>query len=47
MHVIDCYDFVPHDEKAFGDAWVHPSDEGFALYADRVIEAVKNSGAKL
>lgn len=47
MHVIDCYDFVPHDEKAFGDAWIHPSDESFALYAERVIEAVKNSGKKL
>lgn len=47
MHVIDCYDFVPHDEKYFADAWVHPSDEGYRLYADALINAVKATGEKL
>lgn len=47
MYVIDCYDFVPHDEKVFSDTRLHPSDEGFAFYAERLIEAVKNIGVKL
>lgn len=47
MHVIDCYDFVPHDERVFSDTRLHPSDEGFGFYAERLIEAVKNTGVKL
>ena len=41
------HEFVPHDEKYFADAWVHPSDEGYRLYADALINAVKATGEKL
>ena len=40
VHFIDCFDFIPHDEKYFYDAYLHPNSEGFALYADGVIKAI-------
>ncbi len=34
-------DFVPHEEKYFGDARLHPNDKGFSLYADALIKEIK------
>lgn len=31
--VIHCYDFVPHDQKMYGDLYLHPNDDGFCCYA--------------
>ena len=36
------FDFVPHDIKYFYDFHLHPSDEGFEIYAKNLVEAIKN-----
>ena len=41
VYFIDCFDFIPHDEKYFYDAYLHPNKEGFALYADGVLKTIK------
>lgn len=41
MTVIDCYDFIPHEPKYFADLRLHPTDEGFAIYAEKLLEAMK------
>ena len=38
---IDGYDFVPHDPAYFGDRRGHPTDEGFAHYAENLIRALR------
>jgi len=40
FHVLDDYDLVPHDSRLFSDAYLHPNDAGFQLYADRLIELI-------
>ena len=32
--VIDCWDFIPHDEQYFFDQRLHPNDAGFSFYAE-------------
>jgi lysophospholipase L1-like esterase len=39
--LIDAYDFVPHLPELFSDKFLHPNDEGFAYYADRLTEEIK------
>ena len=39
-HVIDTYDFVPHDTAFFYDH-VHPNENGFEKYASAVLNAVQ------
>jgi len=39
---ISGFDFVPHDTKYFYDRHLHPSDEGFELYAKNLVDAIKN-----
>ena len=39
--VIDCFDFVPQDERFFADLRLHPNDEGFALYAKNLTAALR------
>lgn len=39
--VVDGYDLVPHEPKFFGDLRLHPSDEGFRLYAQRLYKLIK------
>lgn len=34
IYFIDGFDFVPHNAKYFRDSYLHPTDEGFAFYAD-------------
>lgn len=34
VHVIDCWDFIPHEEEYFFDRRLHPNDAGFACYAE-------------
>jgi lysophospholipase L1-like esterase len=40
FHVLDDYDLVPHDPRLFGDAYLHPTNAGFQLYAQRLIEVI-------
>ena len=40
--LIDGFDFVPHNCKLFSDKNLHPNDEGFLYYADRLTEKIKN-----
>ena len=35
------FDFVPHDLKYFYDGHLHPSDEGFEIYAKNLVAAIK------
>lgn len=46
MTVIDCFDFVPQNPKCFRDLRLHPNDEGFRFYADRLQEALENARKK-
>lgn len=39
--VIDCYDFIPHDPGYFADLRLHPTDRGFELYAEKLLESIK------
>ena len=34
IHIIDCWDFIPHEEQYFFDRRLHPNDEGFFHYAE-------------
>ena len=36
--VLDDYHLLPHDTRLFSDGELHPNDEGFFLYAQRLIE---------
>lgn len=38
---IDTADFVPHDEKYFSDFYLHPNDEGFALFGKAIAKEIK------
>ena len=40
MQVIDTWDFLPHDLAYFSDG-LHPNDEGFAYYANGILQAVE------
>ena len=40
FHVVDDYDLVPHDPRLFGDGYLHPTNAGFQLYAQRLIEVI-------
>lgn len=39
--LVDGYDLIPHEPQYFGDLRLHPSDEGFRLYAENLL---KNMG---
>lgn len=41
MTVIDCYDFIPHEPGYFADLRLHPTDEGFELYAQKLLKIIK------
>lgn len=41
MTAVDCQDFIPHEPKYFADARLHPNNEGMALYANAVYEAIR------
>ena len=38
--VVDCWDFIPHEEGYFFDARLHPNDEGAACQAEGVYRAI-------
>jgi len=42
VDVISGFDFVPHDEKYYGDLRLHPNDEGFGFYADSLYKQISN-----
>lgn len=39
--LIDGFDFVPHDTALFGDASLHPNDDGFRFYAESLLSQLK------
>ena len=41
---INCFDFIPHSEDYFGDLSLHPNDEGFGFYAERLYNNIFNTG---
>lgn len=41
VSVIDGIDFVPHCAEFFADGYLHPNEEGFKLYADRLEAALE------
>ena len=40
IHIIDCWDFIPHDESLFYDYRLHPNDAGFAHYAEALYQEI-------
>jgi hypothetical protein len=40
-HVVDCFDFIPHDPANYSPDVLHPNDAGFAHYAKGVIAALE------
>ncbi len=42
VKVISGFDFVPHDEKYYGDLSLHPNDEGFGFYADSLYRQIRD-----
>ena len=40
--VISGFDFVPQDEKYFADLRLHPNDDGFKYYAERLYNKIKS-----
>ncbi len=42
IDVIYGYDFVPQDERLFGDLRLHPRDEGFEYYADNLLKKIRD-----
>lgn len=43
--VLDGYDLVPHDPELFSDKRLHPNDDGFVFYADRLIGMLDEKNA--
>ena len=43
VYCLDGFDFVPHQEKLYGDLRLHPNDEGFKHYARNVYAEMKRS----
>lgn len=41
--VVDPYNFVPHRKDFFADAYLHPNDLGFCLYAEALYRAIVNA----
>lgn len=43
MTVIDCQHFLPHEQAYFGDTTLlHPNDQGFGVYAEKLYEILKD-----
>ena len=40
FHVVDDYHLLPHDTRLFSDAYLHPNDIGFDLYAQRLCQMI-------
>jgi len=41
IRIIDCWDFIPHDETLFFDRRLHPNDIGFAHYAEALYQQLR------
>lgn len=41
--VISGFDFIPQDELYFADLRLHPNDEGFAIYAEKLYQNIKGN----
>ena len=42
--VLDNYEMVPHDTQLFSDQRLHPNDEGFVFYGERLIQLLDEHG---
>ena len=42
--VLDNYEMVPHDTQLYSDQRLHPNDEGFAFYGERLIRLLDENG---
>ena len=42
--VVDCFGFVPHDERFFADLRLHPNDAGFDHYFNNLLEKLRQEG---
>lgn len=40
IRIIDCWDFIPHEEDWFYDRRLHPNDAGFACYAEALYRQI-------
>ena len=40
-HVVDGHELIPHDEKYLFDGLVHPNDEGFSFYGEKLSALLK------
>lgn len=38
--LISAFDFIEHNEKLFGDLWLHPSDKGFEQYFEGLCKEI-------
>ena len=38
---IDGFELVPHDEKCFGDLYLHPNEDGFKYYFENLYKIIK------
>ena len=41
IHVIDCFDFIPHDVNYFADFKIHPNDKGFEHYGKNLVSRIQ------
>ncbi len=41
VELIDGFNFVPHERELFSDKYLHPNDNGFSCYADKLISELK------
>lgn len=41
LTIIDCYDFIPHEESYYADLRLHPTDKGFERYAENLLKIIR------
>ena len=41
LTIVRGFDLVPHEERYYGDLWLHPNDEGFEQYFKNLVQSIK------